>query len=83
MDRQIAVRMPAQLAMRLDRVARRTGKTRSDVTREALERFLAGPDFTARPIDRVRDLIGAVESGLPDVGQRHRDYLLRQVRRAR
>jgi metal-responsive CopG/Arc/MetJ family transcriptional regulator len=83
MDRQIAVRMPAQLAMRLDRVARRTGKTRSDVTREALERFLAGPDLTTRPIDRVRDLIGAIESGLPDVGQRHRDYLLRQVRRVR
>jgi predicted transcriptional regulator len=83
MDRQIAVRMPAQLAMRLDRVARRTGRTRSDVTREALERFLAGPDLTTRPIDRVRDLIGAIESGLPDVGQRHRDYLLRQVRRVR
>jgi predicted transcriptional regulator len=69
--------------MRLDRVARRTGRTRSDVTREALERFLAGPDLTTRPIDRVRDLIGAIESGLPDVGQRHRDYLLRQVRRVR
>jgi hypothetical protein len=36
-----------------------------------------------RPIDLVRDLLGSVESGIPDLGQHHRDYLLRRLRRAR
>jgi hypothetical protein len=34
-----------------------------------------------RPIERVRDLLGRIESGLPDLGQRHRDYLIRRLRR--
>jgi hypothetical protein len=30
----------------------------------------------------VRDLLGSMESGVPDLGQRHRDYLLKRLRRA-
>jgi hypothetical protein len=29
----------------------------------------------------VRDLLGSMESSVPDLGQRHRDYLLRRLRR--
>ena len=85
MDRQIALRMSSKLAAKLDRAARRAGRTRSELARHALERFLEDPGLalTSRPIDRVRDLVGAVESGRPDLGQHHRDYLLRQLRRAR
>jgi hypothetical protein len=36
-----------------------------------------------RPIECVRDLLGRVESGVPDLGQRHRDYLLKRVRDGR
>jgi hypothetical protein len=28
----------------------------------------------------VQDLLGAVASGLPDLGQRHRAYLLKRLR---
>ncbi|HEX4841357.1 MAG TPA: hypothetical protein VFV60_04255, partial [bacterium] len=74
------------LATKLDRVARDTRRKRSEVVRLALEQFLGEVDIKAkaerRPFDLVRDLLGSVESGVPDLGQRHRDYLLRRLRRA-
>jgi len=84
MERQLTLRMPANLATKLDRVARDTRRKRSEVVRLALEQFLGEVDTKAdrRPIDLVRDLLGSVESGVPDLGQRHRDYLLRRLRRA-
>lgn len=85
MERQLTLRMPANLANKLDRVARRTRRRRSEVVRLALEQFLGETDtkMQHRPIDLVRDLLGSVESGIPDLGQHHRDYLLRRLRRAR
>ncbi len=84
MERQLTFRMPANLVTKLDRAARNTGRNRSQVVRLALEQFLGGVDAKTdhRPIDLVRNLLGSVESGVPDLGQRHRDYLLRSLRRA-
>lgn len=85
MERQLTLRMPADLATKLDKVARSTRRKRSEIVRLALEQFLGDADVKAegRPIDLVRDLLGSMESGVPDLGQRHRDYLLRRLRRAR
>ncbi len=85
MERQLTLRMPAALANRLERVAREMRRKRSELMRLALEQFLDGTSVQrqTRPIDRVRDLLGSLESGLPDLGQRHRDYLVRRLRRAR
>ena len=76
------MRLPAELAARLERSARRLKRKRSEVVRQALEHFLdTQPDV--RPIERVRDLLGSVASGRPDLGQRHRDYLIHRLRRGR
>jgi len=85
METQLTLRMPADLATRLERVAKRTRRKRSEVARLALEQFLNQADLGTqrRPIDLARDLLGSVESGIPDFGRRHRDYLLRRLRRAR
>ncbi len=79
MEKQLTVRVPDDLTARLDLVARRTGRKRSELVRLALEHFLDGSRrrIARRPIQLVRDLLGTVESGLPDLGQRHRDYLLK------
>ena len=82
MERQLTMRLPADLAARLDRSARRLKRKRSEVVRQALEHFLDS-EPQVRPIERVRDLLGSVESGRPDLGQRHRDYLIRRLRRGR
>ncbi len=83
-ERQLTLRMPAHLATKLDKVARQTRRKRSEIVRLALEQFLGEADTTveSHPIDLVRDLVGSVESGVSDLGQRHRDYLLMRLRRA-
>ena len=80
MESQLTLRLPAALAEKLERSARRLKRKRSDVVRQALEQFLdAGPEV--RPIDRVRDLLGSVETGVSDLGQHHREHLIRRLRR--
>ncbi len=83
MERQLTLRMPEDLAKKLERAARRLRRKRSEVVRLALEQFLDSAPSEMRPIERVRDLLGRVESGLPDLGQRHRDYLLKRLRHGR
>ena len=82
MDSQLTLRLPGPLAEKLDRAAKRHKRKRSDVVRQALEQFL-DTDPEMRPVERVRDLLGSIESGLPDLGQRHRDYLIRRLRSGR
>ena len=80
MERQLTMRLSADLAAKLERSAKRLKRNRSEVVREALEQYLdSQPEV--RPIERVRDLLGRVQSGVPDLGQRHRDYLVRRLRR--
>lgn len=84
MSEQLTVRMPEELAARLEEAAKVLRRSRSDVVRLALERFLRdvlGEDEEApKPIELVRDLLGRVESGIPDLGQRHREHLLERLR---
>jgi len=82
MERQLTMRLSADLATKLERSARRLKRKRSEVVREALEHFL-DTQSEVRPIERVRDLLGSIASGRPDLGRRHRDYLIRRLRRAR
>ncbi|MGQ0524349.1 MAG: ribbon-helix-helix protein, CopG family [Betaproteobacteria bacterium] len=80
MESQLTLRLPAALAGKLERSAKRLRRKRSDVVRLALEQFLES-EPTVRPIERVRDLLGGIESGMPDLGQRHREHLIRRLRR--
>jgi hypothetical protein len=80
MSKQISLRLPDDLVAHLDRQARRRRKSRSDLIREILEqhvRVAATPDY---PYARVRDLIGSVTGGPPDLGERHREYLAELIR---
>jgi len=89
MSEQLTVRMPEELAARLEEAAKILRRSRSDVVRLALERFLhevLEEDKEALapwPIELVRDLLGRVESGIPDLGRRHREHLLERLRRSR
>ena len=82
MERQLTMRLSADLAAKLERSAKRLNRKRSEVVREALELYLeTQPEV--RPIERVRDLLGSFGSGRADLGQRHRDYLIGRLRRGR
>ena len=84
MESQLTVRIPAELATALDRTARKSGRKASEIVRAALREYLRirsrGP---ARPEERVRTLIGSVDSGTPDLAEEHRAYILESLQRAR
>ena len=80
MSIQISLRLPDATARRLDRAAKRRAARRSDVIREALEKYLLEEETSAgRPLDRVRDLVGVLSGGPPDLAERHREYSARLI----
>ena len=84
MDDQITVRLPAPLGRKLRRTSRRLGRRPSDVVRMALEAFLQGsPSASGKPAERVAHLIGSLSSGVPDLAERHREYVLASLKHAR
>lgn len=83
MKGQLTVRLTDELEEGVALLARKLRRRRSDVVRLALERFIqeegqAGED---RPYDLVKDLLGTVESSVPDLGSEHREHLRSRFRR--
>ena len=84
MESQVTLRLPKVMMADLDRSAKQMRRKRSEVIRLALEQYLAGTAHAAdKPFDRMRDLVGSVKSGIPDLGERHRDYLIQRLRNGR
>ena len=87
MEKQITLRLPGELYQALEAAAQRLRRSRSDVARLALGAFLGGgvehDTRSAAPIELIRDLIGSVESGVPDLGSAHRAHLLSVIREGR
>lgn len=84
MQNQMTVRVPASLNQALRAAARRMNRRSSEIVRMAVAAYLGlngeAPD---RPADRVRGLIGALHSGIPDLAERHRDYVIESLKRGR
>jgi plasmid stability protein len=58
--RTISLKLPDDLDARLEARARRLGRTKSDLTRDALSRALEGESPSAVScLDLVRDLVGS------------------------
>ena len=84
MQDQITVRLPADLSQALRRVSRQLRRKNSDLVRMALETFLqVGEPSGRRRAAGVRRLIGSLESGVPDLAERHREYIIKALRRGR
>jgi plasmid stability protein len=82
MNEQLTVRLPEELGRALRLAAARSQRKTSEVVRLALRDYLGlTSPSTARPADRVRNLVGSLESGVPDLAARHRDHLLESIRR--
>jgi Arc/MetJ-type ribon-helix-helix transcriptional regulator len=83
-DDQITVRLPTPLGRTLRRTSRRLGRRPSDVVRMALEAFLQrAPPTDSKPAERAKHLIGSLSSGVPDLAERHREYVLAALKHAR
>lgn len=84
MSTQLSVRLPDDLGRSLRRASRRLQQKPSEIVRLALREFLGATGASPnRPADRVRRLIGSLESGVPDLADRHRAYILESVKHGR
>ena len=84
MEDQLTVRLPRELSRAVKSAARRTQRRPSEVVRMALRAFLEIlPAPTGRPADRVRGLLGSLESGIHDLAEKHRAYILESLKNAR
>jgi len=77
---QLTVRLPDEMNEALAVAAERLHRKRADVVRLALRRFL-DLDTGTKPADRVRSLLGSLESGIPDLAEDHRRYVLEALSR--
>jgi Arc/MetJ-type ribon-helix-helix transcriptional regulator len=78
--RTINVRLPEPLIAEIEAESRARHLSKSDVVRERLQR--APVHLDVDPLASIRDLIGSVDGGRPDLTSRKKDYL-RAIVRAR
>lgn len=80
---QLTVRMPDSYTERLNSLSKKMGLKRSDVVRLAIRQFLDEnvEEIDPLPFQKIRKAVGVVESGVKDLGQRHRHYLAQKIRR--
>jgi hypothetical protein len=81
---QLTVRLPEDLSRALKAASRRMQRKNSEIVRLALREFLGASERPAgRPADRVRHLIGSLESGVPRLAEDHRAHIVESLRRRR
>lgn len=83
MRAQLTVRLPEDLSRALEAASRRMQRKSSEIVRLALREFLTAPASRHRSAERVRGLIGSLESGIPDLADKHRAYIIESLRRGR
>ena len=83
MKSQLTVRVSAELRAAVEARARRLDRKPSEIVRMALEAFVLEQAVTRTPADRVRHLLGSLDSETPDLAERHREYILESLRRER
>jgi len=78
---QLTIRMPDEVGEKIDVLSKRLGLKKSDVVRLALRQFaddnMGGDERT--PFQRVKHLVGIGESGISDLGRRHRDHMVKKI----
>jgi predicted DNA-binding protein len=79
---QVTIRIPDEDLSMIKQIAKSTGLKKSDITRMALKKFIE--EYTKETeknyYSKAKRLIGVVESGISDLGQNHRKYLIRKIK---
>ena len=81
---QLTIRMPEEYFYKIEQIAKSSGLKKSDVTRMAIRKFLEkySGDEETDLYSKAKRLVGVVESGISDLGQNHRDHLLKKIKGA-
>jgi antitoxin component of RelBE/YafQ-DinJ toxin-antitoxin module len=80
---QFTVRLPDDYKEKVATAAKRMGLKKSDIARLALKQFLDDnlAEDSRTPFEKVKHLLGSAESGMNDLGQEHRRYLIAKMRK--
>ncbi|HEX5715704.1 MAG TPA: ribbon-helix-helix protein, CopG family [Thermoanaerobaculia bacterium] len=81
MSDQLTIRLSEEMNRALEAASTRMRRKRSEIVRLALSQFLnlkTPGDET--PESQVRHLIGSLETGIPDLAENHRSYLLESLK---
>jgi len=83
MKSQLTLRLPDDLEEDLAALTKRLRLKRSDIVRMAIEKFIGEfrGDEETKPYDRVANILGTISSGIPDLGEAHRKYLQKKIKR--
>lgn len=83
MHGQLTIRLDSTLEQQLTALSHRFHKKRSEIVRQALERFIAEEESVAEPSPwhHVQHLLGSVETGVSDLGEAHREHLRDRFKR--
>ncbi len=83
MQSQLTVRVPKDLNYEISNYARKFYLKRSDIVRIALEKFLGEvkTDERIKPYEKVKNLLGILDSGISNLGEAHREYLLKRIKK--
>ena len=77
---QLTLRVPDEQMSIIKNIAEKMGLKKSDVTRMAIKKFIEEYSYDEeKPYKKIKHLLGIAESGFPDLGQRHRNYLLKKI----
>lgn len=78
---QMTIRIPEEDISKIERIAMKMGLKKSDITRMAIRSFIEKYDESElSPYSKVKSLLGVTESGIPDLGQNHRQYLIEKIK---
>jgi metal-responsive CopG/Arc/MetJ family transcriptional regulator len=84
MMQQITIRMTEKDLNRIEHIAKSAGLKKSDITRMAIRKFVDEykPEDGTPIYDKVKHLVGVVESGIPDLGLNHRNHMIKKIKKA-
>ena len=79
---QLTIRMPKEYLTHIERIAKSTGLKKSDITRMAIKKFIENHrnEEELNLYGKSKSLIGLVASGITDLGQNHRKYLIQKIK---
>jgi metal-responsive CopG/Arc/MetJ family transcriptional regulator len=79
---QLTIRMPEEYFFKIEQIAKSSGLKKSDIARMAIQKFLKeySNEEEADLYSKAKRLIGVVESGISDLGQNHREYVIKKIK---
>ena len=80
---QLTIRMPDEYKEKIELLSGDMGLKKSDIARLALRQFIDEnlEQDPKTPYQKVKHLLGRVESGIKDLGQNHRKHLIDQIKK--